>query len=667
MTAPLVSIVVINFNYGRFLERAVTSALSQNYRPLEVVVVDDGSTDDSLEILKKFEGRITLVAKSQGGHVSAFNAGFTAAGGEVLFFLDADDLLHPDCVTKVMAVWRPSLSKVQFRLDTIDANEVNQQLPFPFYAKTLDNPEIKRRSLRFGYYPWPVSSGNAFARTFVARVAPIPQERIFKSPDGFLNKMAPLYGEVAVLDAVLGAYRVHGRNIWAQSGAGINRDTFPRTVRFDAILHHEFVTVASELGYAVRGYGSQMVPQWIENRMLSLRLCPARHPIEGDTRSRVLQLGLRSAVVAPDFSVVGRLSWAAWFIALAVLPEQALLHFLQGGRAQSGRSNLARALVRWSRPNSGRATKSDEPVRHRAPTGSFGNVRPLRLLIGIATVGRAPVLNTTLKMLARQSRVPDGILIAPASDADVAGIDLAALNATQIRAKKGLCAQRNAILAAAADYDVIVYFDDDFFPCKDYLAAVERAFREDPDIVMTTGTVVADGVSGPGLSAEAGLRLALQAEQTAPARGPRPSKYNGYGCNMAFRLDATRDGLVFDEALPQYSWLEDVDFSRRLSSRGRIVRLPDARGVHLGSKSGRTAGIKYGYSQIANPLYMVRKGTFSWPRAGEQMARNIGMNLLRSIAPEPYIDRRGRLRGNIMALVDALRHKAKPERIDSLA
>jgi GT2 family glycosyltransferase len=135
---------------------------------------------------------------------------------------------------------------------------------------------------------------------------------------------------------------------------------------------------------------------------------------------------------------------------------------------------------------------------------------------------------------------------------------------------------------------------------------------------------------------------------------------------MACRLEMSRRGIVFDEALPQYGWLEDVDFSRRLARHGRIVKLSDARGVHLGSKAGRTAGLKYGYSQIANPLYRVKKGTFSWPRAAEQMARNIAMNLVRSVVPEPYIDRRGRLYGNMLGLVDALRGAADPKRIKVL-
>ena len=325
------------------------SALNQSYVPLEVVVVDDGSTDNSLSILKKFEGQITIISQQRGGHVSAFNAGFAACQGEVVVFLDADDVLRPNCIARVMASWRRGLSKVQFRLNTIDADGIDQRMPFPDYPPSLTSEEIKRRLLRFGFYPWPVSSGNAFARDFVSKVTPIPQERIFKSPDGFLNKMAPLFGKVRVLDEVLGDYRVHGANVWAQSGRATNRETFARTVRFDAILHAEFVAAAGRFGFTVDDYVHQPVPQWIEMRLLSLRLCPEQHPIPHDTVANVLRLGVHSALVAPGVTMLGRLSWMGWFIGMALIPEQPLLRLLQRGRAQAHRSQWARSVVRMSK------------------------------------------------------------------------------------------------------------------------------------------------------------------------------------------------------------------------------------------------------------------------------------------------------------------------------
>jgi hypothetical protein len=294
--------------------------------------------------------------------------------------------------------------------------------------------------------------------------------------------------------------------------------------------------------------------------------------------------------------------------------------------------------------------------------------RRQKIHVAIATMGRPKVLKETLAMLGRQTRKPDSVLIAPARPADLAGIDLVTQGCRHVIGPMGLCSQRNSILRELVHedvHDIVVFFDDDYFPCRDYLAAVERAFMEEPDIVMTTGAVIADGIKGPGISVVSGRALVERAEWVAKVVGPRIAVYNGYGCNMAFRLAPIRRGMCFDERLPQYGWLEDVDFSRRLAPYGRIVKLPDARGVHLGTKSGRAPGIRLGYSQIANPLYLVKKGTLTPGKAFLQMSRNFAMNCLRSFRPEAYIDRRGRLYGNLIGLVDAANRREYPEKINS--
>ena len=201
-----------------------------------------------------------------------------------------------------------------------------------------------------------------------------------------------------------------------------------------------------------------------------------------------------------------------------------------------------------------------------------------------------------------------------------------------------------------------------FFPRSTYLQAIEDLFRREPDVVMATGTVIADGILGPGLSPE-------EASRHLDEVGPKPTEhledvYNGYGCNMAVRMSAVRSlNLKFDEALPLYGWLEDVDFSRRLASAGRIVRSNLLRGVHLGNKSGRSSGVRLGYSQIVNPLYMVRKGTLERGRAYKQIGRNIVANALKTLRPEPWIDRKGRLIGNLRGAVDAMRGQLDPRQI----
>ena len=131
---------------------------------------------------------------------------------------------------------------------------------------------------------------------------------------------------------------------------------------------------------------------------------------------------------------------------------------------------------------------------------------------------------------------------------------------------------------------------------------------------------------------------------------------------MAARMPAAAE-VGFDERLPLYSWQEDRDFSRRLSRRGRIVRSHLLTGVHLGVTKGRSPGLRLGYSQVANPLYLLRKGTMRPFETASLVARNVAANAVRVFKPEPWIDRAGRLRGNMLALADAARGRITPERI----
>ncbi len=289
----------------------------------------------------------------------------------------------------------------------------------------------------------------------------------------------------------------------------------------------------------------------------------------------------------------------------------------------------------------------------------------LRITIGIATLGRPEILLATLRHAAGQTRQPDAVIICPAQPADVAPETEASFSfpVCIVIGRKGLTSQRNRIIEATGETDILLFLDDDFFMAPDYLAELSALFIEQTDIVVATGAVLADGISSAGIEpAEADVILQQNAQ---PPREVAPmAAYNAYGCNMAIRMAPVRQhGLRFDETLPLYGWLEDVDFSRRLAPYGKIVKSPSLCGVHLGVKSGRNSGLKFGYSQIANPLYMVRKRTLSPARALAQISRNLCMNRLKLRAPEPWIDRAGRWRGNRLALADMLRGRLSPQRI----
>ncbi|WP_330702115.1 glycosyltransferase family 2 protein [Novosphingobium resinovorum] len=278
----------------------------------------------------------------------------------------------------------------------------------------------------------------------------------------------------------------------------------------------------------------------------------------------------------------------------------------------------------------------------------------------IATIGRAAVVRCTVDLLADQTRPADGVLVVTVAPEDVAGLDEARGEARVLFSQKGLCRQRNRALDALEGVaDIVVFFDDDFVPAPDYLANVEALFGGDAGIVGVTGELRADGVRCGGLCVEEALAIiARPADETAPLR----DRHELYGCNMAIRMSAVQ-GMRFDENLPLYGWQEDIDFTSRLGRRGRQVSTGAVTGVHLGVSGGRTSGRRLGYSQIANVVYLKRKGTMRRDFGNRLMLQNLASNALRSLRPEPLIDRRGRLLGNMIALLDCLRGRVDPRRV----
>lgn len=305
-------------------------------------------------------------------------------------------------------------------------------------------------------------------------------------------------------------------------------------------------------------------------------------------------------------------------------------------------------------------------MHQAAPAIPCAHAPRMRLTVAIPSVGRAPILARTVAALADQDRLPDVVRVAVPAAADAEGLDPGTVPFPLeiLTTRKGLTAQRNAMIDAARPDDILLMLDDDFLLAPDFLARMERIFAARPGTVMLTGEVLADGIIGPGFDHAEGLRH-LEAGLARPVAEPALQPvHTGYGCNMAFRAaPVITHGLRFDEALPLYGWLEDVDFSARLAAHGEILRASALRGVHLGTKTGRTPGLYLGYSQIANPVYMIRKGTLNRRRAAAMMLRNMASNSLRGLRNRGWADYRGRFRGNLLAWADILRGRDRPDRI----
>ncbi len=287
----------------------------------------------------------------------------------------------------------------------------------------------------------------------------------------------------------------------------------------------------------------------------------------------------------------------------------------------------------------------------------------MKLAVIIPTYGRSLLLAKMLAILERQTRAPDCVFISAPDESHAPAYAAENFPISRVFGHCGGCAQRNAALEhVLGRYDIVTFFDDDFLPQRDYLQRLECAFAANPDWAVIRGEAVHDGASGPGYSFEQGAALLESIEAEPPPPDRAKDHVGGYGCNMSIRTAMIGD-LRFDERLPLYGWQEDIDFTSQLRRHGRIVGLTSLRGVHLAEKSGRQSGLRLGYSQIANPLYLWRKGTMPSGFAVRLMTRNFAANLVRGFWPEPYIDRAGRLRGNLLAALHAMKGRVDPEHI----
>jgi glycosyltransferase involved in cell wall biosynthesis len=318
MVAPRVSIVIDNYNYGQFVGRAIESALGQTWPDTEVVVVDDGSTDDSREVIARYPD-VVRVFKSNGGQGSAINAGFAASRGDLVIFVDSDDLLEPHAVERVVEAWQPGAAKIQYRLIMVDAAGQTIDL-FPPRDVAFDSGDVVPLLLEKGRYQTAVMSGNAFPRAILDRILPMPEPEFRIAADGYLVTLAPLFGPVISIDEPLGTYRLHGDNAWASRGTASGQH-FRRTLEHDLHRYEALAKGAAERGLSLSGEPGMRDWLHLENRISSLVLDRSKHPSPSDSR---LLLGLRGAQAmarSEGLPLRLRAMLIAWFLSAGFLPR----------------------------------------------------------------------------------------------------------------------------------------------------------------------------------------------------------------------------------------------------------------------------------------------------------------------------------------------------------
>jgi glycosyltransferase involved in cell wall biosynthesis len=221
MARPLVTVLIDTYNHERFIEEAIASVLAQDFpaSEMEILVVDDGSTDRTPEIVQKFAPRVRYLRKENGGQASAFNFGIPQAQGEIVAFLDGDDWWAPNKLSRVTQAMAadPSVGIVGHGIITVNLDG-RQQIEtllegFRFQANSLEGARLfRRRGAFLGTSRMTIRAG------LLRQIGPIP-EAIRIQADEFLFTLAAVLTTVLILPQALTYYRLHEANLFQLSGS----------------------------------------------------------------------------------------------------------------------------------------------------------------------------------------------------------------------------------------------------------------------------------------------------------------------------------------------------------------------------------------------------------------------------------------------------------------
>jgi glycosyltransferase involved in cell wall biosynthesis len=310
---------------------------------VEVIVADDGSTDDSLAVMERFAGRITVLALPHRGQIATYNEGFARSRGDVVILLDSDDMLDRTLVRRLAAVWRPGVSKVQVQMRIIDAEGRASGALLPQYDVVPTPEQIRAWALATGDYPAPPGSGNVYARAFLERIFPL--SGFDRAADTHCITAAPYFGDVLTIPEPLVSYRVHGKNGGAMSALEPAR--LAREVARVEARSRYVAELARAAGYSLPAGAQHRSLRLLAYRLASLRVARGAHPLPGDGRRRVLADAFAAFRVPQGLSLPTRATFLGWMLLVAVLPQapaETLVRwrFISGSRPDAVRRVLGR-------------------------------------------------------------------------------------------------------------------------------------------------------------------------------------------------------------------------------------------------------------------------------------------------------------------------------------
>jgi len=300
---PLVSVLMSVYNYGQYVGAAIRSVLNQTYANFELIICDDGSTDDSVSQIQKYlsDPRVRLFRKANGGQATGFNMAFENARGDIVTFLDADDVYTTRKLARIVEKIRNHPASGCVLNGSQFADEFLRPLGnLPLMAK-LPSGWLASTALQSGgILPYMCGTPGMNMRREVAQaIFPLPTEQPFcRFPDMLLWRLLPLFAVISVIQEPLATIRLHGTNSYQQSR--ITAESLKRELDINEELWSELrrrlVTIDPGLGdllappdaspsILLQSYMHARLTRSAERRAYHARLLASLH-LEGAGRAR---------------------------------------------------------------------------------------------------------------------------------------------------------------------------------------------------------------------------------------------------------------------------------------------------------------------------------------------------------------------------------------------
>ena len=217
MSGRFVSVLIDTYNHERFIAEAITSVLEQDFprSEMEILVVDDGSTDATPQIVRKFEPRVRLREKANGGQASAFNAGIPEAKGEIIAFLDGDDWWAKEKLRTVSDYFcaKPHIGVVGHGIYEFDSTAKTAIATLPQEGREIRFDSAAEATVFRQMMCFFGTSRVAIRRSVLRRVLPIPESLVIEA-DEFMSTMSAAYSTAGLIEQPLTFYRLHDDNLF---------------------------------------------------------------------------------------------------------------------------------------------------------------------------------------------------------------------------------------------------------------------------------------------------------------------------------------------------------------------------------------------------------------------------------------------------------------------